>query len=148
MTENQRKKFEKTFYILGWGILAIVWFIWLLQRVLGFSLLHYLTPCMFYAITGIYCPGCGGTRAVLTLLEGNMVTSLLYHPLVPYTAVICAWFMISHTIEVLARGKIKIGMHYSNAYLWIALVLVVLNVIVKNIFMLGHIDPFLFIERL
>lgn len=41
-------------------------------------------PCLFYRATGIYCPGCGGTRAVKYLLEGKLLKSLWYHPLVGY----------------------------------------------------------------
>lgn len=29
-------------------------------------------PCPFLALTGIDCPGCGGTRATLALLDGDL----------------------------------------------------------------------------
>ena len=45
-------------------------------------------PCLFRRITGWYCPGCGGTRAVKYLLEGNIIKSLRSHPLIVYMAVI------------------------------------------------------------
>ena len=45
-------------------------------------------PCLFNELTGFYCPGCGGTRAVLALLSGYPVLSFLYHPLVPYCALV------------------------------------------------------------
>lgn len=45
-------------------------------------------PCLFHELTGFYCPGCGGTRAVLALLAGHPVLSFLYHPLVPYCALV------------------------------------------------------------
>ena len=41
-------------------------------------------PCLFRAMTGLYCPGCGGTRAVQYLLQGRLLLSLRYHPLVLY----------------------------------------------------------------
>ena len=37
-------------------------------------------PCLFHAMTGFYCPGCGGTRAVAALLRGDLVSSFCYHP--------------------------------------------------------------------
>ena len=37
-------------------------------------------PCLFQMMTGLYCPGCGGTRAVRALLSGHPVLSFLYHP--------------------------------------------------------------------
>lgn len=42
-------------------------------------------PCMFHSLTGLYCPGCGGTRAVRSLLRGDLRMSFQYHPLVLYT---------------------------------------------------------------
>ena len=37
---------------------------------------------MFQAVTGFYCPGCGGTRAVKYLLRAEVGRSIQYHPLV------------------------------------------------------------------
>ena len=28
-------------------------------------------PCIFYKITGLYCPGCGGNRAIISLIHLN-----------------------------------------------------------------------------
>lgn len=47
-------------------------------------------PCLFHAMTGLYCPGCGGTRAVRALLRGDVLMSFQYHPLVPYMAAVLA----------------------------------------------------------
>lgn len=37
--------------------------------------------CPFRRVTGIPCPACGTSRAVLSLLQGNISLSLYYHPL-------------------------------------------------------------------
>jgi hypothetical protein len=31
-----------------------------------------LPPCPFHALTGLFCPGCGTTRALHALLHGNL----------------------------------------------------------------------------
>ncbi len=36
--------------------------------------------CYIYEMTGIYCPGCGGTRSVLALLKGQVWTAFKYNP--------------------------------------------------------------------
>jgi len=41
------------------------------------------TPCLFKLLTGIPCPACGSTRAVLALLRGGDV--LAYNPLGIFT---------------------------------------------------------------
>lgn len=35
--------------------------------------------CLFHALTGLYCPGCGGTRALYWLLHGEFFRSLRYN---------------------------------------------------------------------
>lgn len=36
-------------------------------------------PCMFYKLTGIKCPGCGMTRAVHYLANGNIKMAMWYN---------------------------------------------------------------------
>jgi hypothetical protein len=36
----------------------------------------HLPPCPFHALTGLYCPGCGSTRALHHLLNFEFVTAL------------------------------------------------------------------------
>ena len=40
-----------------------------------------LPKCLFHEWTGLYCPGCGGTRALYALLHGDLKTSLHDNPL-------------------------------------------------------------------
>lgn len=47
-------------------------------------------PCMFNKITGLYCPGCGITRAVIALMKLDIKTALDYN----FCFVIFAPFMI------------------------------------------------------
>ena len=41
---------------------------------------HY-PGCPFLALTGWYCPGCGGLRAAHALADGDLVTALARNPL-------------------------------------------------------------------
>lgn len=89
-------------------------------------------PCLFSAFLGIYCPGCGGTRAVEALFHGHFLLSLWYHPLVPYTAVIYCGFMLSHILNKLGVKKIH-GWKFHNWYLYAAVGIIVVNFLVKNV---------------
>ncbi len=40
-----------------------------------------MTICPFKNITGYPCPGCGGIRATIQLLQGNIVEALYINPL-------------------------------------------------------------------
>ena len=39
--------------------------------------------CPFHALTGFYCPGCGGTRSMTALLHGHLLLALHENPAVP-----------------------------------------------------------------
>ena len=117
--------------------LAVVAAVWQITKI---RLPAIMSECLFLRITGLYCPGCGGTRAIRALFTGHILKSFIYHPLVLYTAVFGGWYLISHTIEIISKEKCAIGMRYRDIYLYIALAIVALNFIVKNLFVLiGHI---------
>ena len=88
-------------------------------------------PCLFQLMTGLYCPGCGGTRAVKALLAGHPVLSFLYHPLVLCTAVTAAVFAVSWGLYFLT-GKEKFRMEPDDRYAYAAAGIVILNFIIKN----------------
>ncbi|MCM1309245.1 MAG: DUF2752 domain-containing protein [Butyrivibrio sp.] len=91
--------------------------------------------CVFRALTGIYCPGCGGTRAFRLLFRGNIAKSFVYHPLVVYGTLLGAVFYISQTLRLISRGKIR-GLHITAAYPIAGGALLLLNWIVKNMLLL------------
>ena len=123
---------DKCFYIIGWILLAAGAGVGIARYCGALDFLEHLPPCIWHATTGVYCPGCGGTRALRAFLKGKILLSLYYHPFVVYCAAVGGWFMISQTIARLSRNRLAIGMHYRDIYLWLALLLVVLNCLIKN----------------
>jgi hypothetical protein len=91
-----------------------------------------IPSCMIYTVLGLYCPGCGGTRAVSALLHGHFLQSLWYHPLVLYTVLIFGTFMISQTLERLKIGKVR-GLRFREWHFYVALIILVINWIGKNV---------------
>lgn len=88
-------------------------------------------PCLFDAVFGIYCPGCGGTRALTALLHGRLADAVWYHPLIPYAAVVGGGFMVTQGLERLGVGHVK-GWKYHSWYLYTGIGLIALNFIGKN----------------
>ncbi|HUP47557.1 MAG TPA: DUF2752 domain-containing protein [Thermoanaerobaculia bacterium] len=43
---------------------------------------RFYPPCVFHALTGLQCPGCGGTRALHQLLHGNIAAAFRLNPMV------------------------------------------------------------------
>ncbi len=50
-----------------------------------------LGPCAFKAVTGLDCPGCGGTRMVWYLLHGDLVQAGRHHLMAFLAAPVLAW---------------------------------------------------------
>ncbi len=45
-------------------------------------------PCAFHALTGVACPTCGGTRALLALARLDVPAALAWNPLVTLAALV------------------------------------------------------------
>lgn len=93
-------------------------------------------PCLFYRLTGLYCPGCGGTRAWIALVHGRFLRSLLYHPVVLYGSGIYLVYAARNLLTLLPgrpHSCLFSGMAFRNAYLYGAAALIFLNWIVKNV---------------
>lgn len=122
---------EDDFFFLG-----IIFAVLVTITVFLFPLLQdliQLPPCWFHLITGYYCPGCGGTRALRALFHGHFLQAVWFHPFVPYTAVVYLYFMVTQTVERISRGRFPIGMRYHNYLVWTAVVLILGNFILKNV---------------
>ena len=138
---REQKKEENALFLIGWSMVGILFLIYISYRIFPTSLFHTNAPCVLHTLFGIYCPGCGGPRAISALLHGRLLDSFICHPLVPYTAIIGGWFLISQTIERVSKHKLAIGLHYRDSYLLIALGIVVINFILKNVLLLiWHVD--------
>jgi len=55
----------------------------LLARLAPARLAAWLPPCPFRAVTGVPCPGCGITRALLALAQLRVGEALALHPFAP-----------------------------------------------------------------
>ena len=88
-------------------------------------------PCLFQQMTGLYCPGCGGTRAVRALLAGHPFLSFLYHPVVPYMAVVAVWAVVFWTLYFVT-GNRRFRPELDERIAYAAAGIVILNFIIKN----------------
>jgi hypothetical protein len=92
-------------------------------------------PCVFQELTGLYCPGCGGTRAVKALMKGNVITSFLYHPLVIYVVLVAAVFAFSYIIYAKTKNP-KFRLYFDNKYAYIGIGIIVVNFVIKNYYLM------------
>lgn len=91
-----------------------------------------MPPCAYSAYLHIYCPGCGGTRAVEALLHGHILESVWCHPIVLYTVVVFGGFMLTQSLERLGVRRIH-GWSFHDWYLYGAVVILLCNFLLKNL---------------
>lgn len=90
------------------------------------------TPCFLHEIFHLYCPGCGGTRAVSSLLRFRVVDSLLCNPMVIYFAALIVYFYIGVLYTAIRNN----GRRYYKIYdwmLWTMIVLLIGLFVIRNL---------------
>ena len=128
---DRKRKLETELFYIGLIFLAAGAGVWAVYHfALGGTVPR--MPCFFDKVLGIYCPGCGGTRALTALVHGRLLKAVWYHPLIPYLAVVGGGFMLTQGLERLGIRHVR-GWRYHTWYLYAAIGLIVLNFIVKNV---------------
>jgi len=135
--QEHKSSIEDKLYYIGLALLFPLFVVG--PIVVNMLLPHIGLPdkkCMLLMIAGIYCPGCGGTRAVISLYSGRIWESFCYHPMVIYGFIVYLVYMLTHTLECFHVGKIK-GIKFRPIYLYGALIILIVNFLIKNILKLG-----------
>ena len=89
-------------------------------------------PCLFHLITGLYCPGCGGTRAVRAMLAGDLRLSFQYHPLVLYTAAVLTAELVSFAVSKAVKNP-RWYLGHETLFVYIGAGIIAVNWVVKNV---------------
>lgn len=85
-----------------------------------------ILKCHLFEEVGLYCPGCGGTRAILSLLQGNIIQSIKYNPIIIYTILVILFYII-------LKVKKKLSTEIESKYILIAIVVGFLVVIIRTL---------------
>jgi len=93
--------------------------------------------CTWREIFGIYCPGCGSTRAYHELIVGNVIDAFLYNPFlfvifVPFTIYVSAVYL-----KRLVTQKNVPSVMSSKKATWVTMAIFIGIWVLRNIFPLG-----------
>ena len=91
-----------------------------------------ISRCWAWEHWRLYCPGCGGTRAVLALACGHILRALHYHLPMMLTTALAAVYMASQTVWRL-RGRRGWGLHYDPRWPGLVATLFLGNCLLRNI---------------
>ncbi len=101
-----------------------------------FALLGYFgigIPCFFHLVTKLNCPGCGNTRAVLSILRLDFVSAFKYNLMFLPEVFYLLWVYSLASFRYIKEGRFS----YKPPFIALditLLVLVILWGIVRNIF--------------
>lgn len=91
--------------------------------------------CSFYALTHMYCPACGGTRALYSLAHFNIISSVRYNVTVPFGVFVYVYYNVRGFIAAIKENT----EYFAKQKYTLCIVLVavlVLNFMIKNTLLL------------
>ena len=62
--------------------------------------------CLWHRLTGLPCLGCGMTRSICHLMQGDLAGSLALHPLGPVVALLIAALVVTRAGEAIAGAPL------------------------------------------
>ncbi len=105
------RKIDKPLFIS----VGIIVFLYTIKYILTGKLI----PCIFHELTNLYCPGCGVTRMVLSLLKLDIYQAFRYNP---YIFSLMILFLSYQALKLITNhfSTIKITL---NNYIYIGLLI-------------------------
>lgn len=93
-------------------------------------------PCLFYISTGLYCPSCGATRAIIAIFDGDILRALRCNAFVTVLLLPGAFMLIRIYLGVIMRRRDYLMIKHAHGTIVTVIVfagLFVLYGIVRNI---------------
>ncbi|HTS19695.1 MAG TPA: DUF2752 domain-containing protein [Verrucomicrobiae bacterium] len=78
--------------------------------------------CAFHQLTGLWCPGCGTTRALHQLLHGNVVAAFHFNALSMAMLPVAGYLIVRGDVTTLKPG-----------WIWVLLAVIVAFGVLRNI---------------
>lgn len=90
-------------------------------------------PCMFHQITGLYCSGCGASRALRSVLHLDYYQALRYNAFFTLGLPVIGIYFCGLAISYIRFGKDKFSGRIPLLPVWIFIVVAVVFGILRNI---------------
>lgn len=87
--------------------------------------------CAFHETTGLWCAGCGATRALYQLLHGHVLTAFRFNPLLIVSLPLLAWFAARQLVRFAKNQPCPVNVR--PVWLWFTLGVLVVFTVVRNL---------------
>ena len=94
---------------------------------------HVTIPCIFNKITGLFCPGCGVTRMILSITKLDLYQAFRYNPLIFCMLPFIIFYGIDTSIKWIKGTKNYLYLKINNKAWIIILIITLLFGILRNI---------------
>lgn len=135
---NQQKRRFLTFLIVQLVALGLVVGAFVLRYVIDRAPGNEsgrISSCIMHNLLHIYCPLCGGTRAMIALVQGHVWQSLCYNPLSAYLSAGFLYFDIVAAIRIQKDHPTPLSI--PKWYWIVGIVMAVLVFLVRNVALIG-----------
>lgn len=88
--------------------------------------------CIFFELTGFYCPGCGMGRASLCLLRGDFFEALKNNPFI-FLLILIGIYIFARLIDWAATGKNHIDKYIPPRLLMAIFIILAVYGVLRNI---------------
>lgn len=120
---KNNEKYKVLHFIIGLLKTIIILFIFGLACLFIFQKFGLGIPCLFYKFTGYKCPGCGMTRALSEVWNGNYLHAWEYNALsITVLPIVCIYLLYRSIRENIGKGD--------GFYIWEYIFLTVLFIVI------------------
>lgn len=117
-----KKRLLRVFLVLGGLALAGAFVVFVLRP-----------PCLIRKFTGLYCPGCGGQRMLLALLQGDFSTAFRQNPFLFIVLPLTGVYAVTEAVLYLKQKRPLYKSRRFPVFLIIVLVAAVAYGILRNL---------------
>jgi len=115
--------------LLFWLAVAAVSLVLLVRpKGSGFGL-----PCIIHGLTGLYCPGCGASRALASLLRFDFYQAFRWNPLLVLIFPFALFYLVWGSVSFVGCGRNTLDDRIPVKLLWGLLVVVLLYFVLRNL---------------
>lgn len=131
------RRFLRYYLVLHTAVLAVSVLVLMTLRLPIFRLIGI---CPIKTLLRIYCPFCGGTRAVGELLSGNILSSLRLYPILPVYIATVLYFEC-YAVRALVTRDTAVMKRARPAVLFIPAAVTLVFFLLRNVLLFLGIDP-------
>ena len=132
MQRNNKHKLNSAFSFKNNVVIIVVIILLICYLIVGHNHDLYV-PCIFHLVTGLWCPGCGITRMLFSIITGDFKEAFYYNQLLFISSPIFLFFFIENIYAKL-KNKKPMYLKVPNIVYYLYIVLLVLFMILRNIF--------------